>query len=453
MVPSARKSAAFCATQLHQQLRALPQPEHYVVAYSGGLDSHVLLHALVTIRGQCAIPVRAIHVQHGLHPAAGDWAAHCQVVCQALDVPLQVVALQLQPSPGASLEAVAREARYAACWQDALPGTMLLTAHHADDQAETVLLQLLRGAGIAGLAAMPVCRTTASGWHTRPCLSWSRQALQQYAQQQALTWIDDPSNLNTDFDRNYLRQQVMPLLRARWPAASQTLARSASHVAAALPLVQAQARQDLAQSCDSDGRLQVSALRRLPEIRCQQVLRAWILQAGHPVPSQAQLSEIIDQTLEAGSDSQLRIGWQQTELRRYRDVLWLLHRPLPTPPDQPLVWPTEEQVLALPAGCGVLRRIPAAPGIPDRYWQQGRISVRWRSQGLRCRPVGRQGSRSFKKLCQAYGIPPWQRPYVPLLYLDNQLIAVADICMCLEPVTGGNCYQVQWLPADHSMPG
>ncbi len=444
MVPSARKPASFGSAQLLLQLRALPQPTHYLVAYSGGLDSHVLLHALAACRGQYTIPLQAIHVQHGLHPEAGHWAAHCQAVCQTLDIPLQIVAVQLQRPAGASLEAVARAARYAACQRHALPGTMLLTAHHADDQAETVLLQLLRGAGIAGLAAMPVCRTTPSGWHARPCLRWSRHALQQYAQQHALTWIEDPTNQDTDFDRNYIRQQVMPLLQARWPAAHRTLARSAGHVAAILPLVQAQARQDLADSCDPAGQLQVSALRHLSAVRCQQVLRAWICQAGHPVPDQAQLSQITDQMLNAAPEAQPQVAWQQSELRRYRDLLWLLHRPLPPPPDRPLVWPVQEQALTLPAGCGILRRIPAEQGIPERYWQQGRVSVRWRRPGIRCRPAGRQGHRSFKKLCQDYGIPPWQRPYVPLLYLDDQLIAMAGICLCMEPVTGGTCRQLRW---------
>ena len=443
MVSSVHKSTFFCAAQLWEQLCALPQPEHYVVAYSGGLDSHVLLHALAMLQGQYTIPLQAIHIQHGLHPAAEHWAAHCQQICQALNIPLQIVSLQLQLPSGASLEAVARDARYAACQRYALPGTMLLTAHHADDQAETVLLQMLRGAGIAGLAAMPVCHTTASGWHARPCLGWSRQALHQYAQHHELTWIDDPSNQNTDFDRNYIRQRVMPLLQARWPAANRTLARSASHVAAVLPLVQTQTRKDLAKSCDADGHLQVSVLRHLPMVRCQQVLRAWIRQADHPVPNQAQLHQIIEQVLKAASDSQPQIAWEDTELRRYRGALWLLHRPLPPPPDRPQIWPPHMMDLTLPAGCGTLRRIPAERGIPDQYWQQGRLSVRWRRPGIRCRPAGRQGQRSFKKLCQDYGIPPWQRPYVPLLYLDDQLITVADICLCIEPVAGGT--QLQWL--------
>jgi tRNA(Ile)-lysidine synthase len=450
MVPSARKSSAFCPAQLLLQLRTLPQPECYLVAYSGGVDSHVLLHAMAEIQGQCSIPVRAIHVQHGLHPAAADWAVHCQSVCQTLNIPLQVVALQLQLQPGASLEAVAREARYTACWQQALPKSMLLTAHHADDQAETVLLQLLRGAGVEGLAAMPVCRTLSSGWHGRPCLSWTRQALRQYAQQHALVWIDDPSNQNTEFDRNYLRQQVMPLLQARWPAASRTLTRSAGHIAAVLPLVQAQTEQDLAVCMNSVGRLQIAPLQRLSTVRCQQVLRAWIRQAGHPVPNQAHLSEIKDRFLKAIADRQPEVAWQNTRLRRYRGELWLLRRPVPSPPtaDQLFVWPADQMMLKLPAGCGTLRCIPAAQGIPARYWQEYRISVRWRCPGMRCRPAGRQGSRSFKKLCQAYGIPPWQRPYVPLVYRSDQLIAVADVCLCIQPFTGEACYQLQWFADD-----
>ncbi len=453
MVPTANKisgTSPCIVDRIQAVLRDLPQPEQYVIAYSGGLDSHVLLHLMATLRNQGSIPCQAIHIQHGLQTDAADWATHSQVVCQALAVPLQVAHLQLQPEPGASLEAQAREARYAALHRLAPPKSMLLTAHHADDQAETVLLQLMRGAGIQGLAAMPDCRPAPCGWHARPCLGVSRQAMQAYAEQHKLSWIEDPSNQDTDFDRNYVRQQVMPVIRARWPAASRTITRSANHLATTLPIIQAQTERDLADSLNTAGRLQVTALLALPLVRCQHVVRAWVRQAGHPVPNQAQLAEITDKVLHAAPDAQPMVGWQHSLLRRYREQLWLQTRPVPPAPapDTQLAWPAGSTDITLP--CGTLQRIPATEGIPDRYWQQGLMSVRWRTPGVRCQPKGRQGSRTFKQLCQTYAVPPWQRAYLPLLYANEQLIAVADLCVA-EGITllpDDTFSQIRWRIAN-----
>ena len=434
MVPSVNKlsrTSPFSVDRVAAVLGGLPQPDQYLIAYSGGLDSHVLLHVMTVLHAQGFPPCQAIHIQHGLQRVAADWAEHCQAVCQALDVPLQIEHLDLQPPAGASLEAVAREARYAALYRLAPPHSMLLTAHHADDQAETVLLQLLRGAGIQGLAAMPLCRPTPCGWHARPCLAVSRQGLQAYAEQHRLSWIEDPSNQDTDFDRNYIRQQVMPVIGARWPAASRTIARSANHLAATLPIIQAQTASDLADCVNAAGRLQVSALLALPLVRCQHVVRAWVRQSGHSVPNQAQLAEITDNMLHAATDAQPMVAWQDTLLRRFRDQLWLQTRPVPPAPssETQLPWSADCAEIILPPGCGILQRLPAREGIPDRFWQEGKVSIRWRTPGIRCQPRGRQGSRSFKQLCQTYAVPPWQRAYLPLIYQENRLIAVADVCL------------------------
>ena len=451
MVPSAnkqRRSPPFSVDRLLAILRELPQPDQYVIAFSGGLDSQVLLHAMAALQAQGLAPCQAIHIQHGLQPVAADWVVHCQTVCLALGVSLQIEHLHLQPLAGSSLEALAREARYAALHRLSPPNSMLLTAHHCDDQAETLLLQLLRGAGIQGLAAMPLCRSTSQGWHARPCLTWSRQALHAYAMQHKLTWIEDPSNQNIDFDRNYVRQQIMPVIQVRWPAASSTMARSAGHLAATLPIVQAQTDRDLDQSLNPAGRLLVSSLLALPLVRCQHVVRAWVRQMGHPVPNQAQLREITDKVLNAAVDTQSMIGWQQTLLRRYRDELWLLTRPEPPAPlpDTRVSWSAASTELVLPPGCGVLQRVSAASGIPDRFWLEGALTVRWRMPGVRCRPQGRQGSRTLKQLCQLYAVPPWQRAYLPLIYMDERLIAVADLCVCegLEVLPDDTFSQLCW---------
>ena len=451
MVPSVTPpKPIFSLAALFNRLRDLPQPARYWLAYSGGLDSHVLLHAMVALRDQGLPPLQAIHIQHGLQSAADAWARHCQAICKALDVPLHIEHLHLLPQVGTSLEALARTARYTAIQRLAPPQTMLLTAQHQDDQAETVLLQLLRGAGIAGLAAMPDCVETAYGWHARPCLADARQALREYAVAQDLHWVEDPSNQDTAFDRNYLRQEIMPRLQTRWPAAATTIARSAGLLADLLPTINTQVAQDLAACCNIAGRVQINRLLNLPQVRRQQVVRAWIQQAGHAVPSQAQLYEMTDKLLVAAADAQPQVAWGDTLLRRYQGQLWLQPRAMPSAPSlgTQIVWPDQQMALELPPGCGRLHRQSATQGIPDRYWQQDRVSVRWRVPGVRCRPQGRQGTRSFKKLCQTYAIPPWQRPYVPLVYVQERLVAVADYCLCdIQSIPGDTFSQIGWQKA------
>ncbi|MEN9847337.1 MAG: hypothetical protein RL368_77, partial [Pseudomonadota bacterium] len=217
----------FDPTQLLQTLQELPPCRRYWVAYSGGLDSHVLLHALAKLRTHCTAHLHAVHIHHGLNPRADEWAKHCQQVCADLGIPSTVHAIHIPRNTGASLEALARDARYAALKSIIGEGEVCFTAHHGDDQAETVLLQLFRGAGVAGLSAMPRSAPLGNGWQVRPLLNYSRTQLQHYATTQQLHWIEDDSNLDLRFDRNFLRHAVLPILRQRWGSLSPTLQRVA----------------------------------------------------------------------------------------------------------------------------------------------------------------------------------------------------------------------------------
>jgi len=419
----------FDEAALTQVLDSLPQASGWLLAYSGGLDSSVLLHAMARLDRR---PLRAVHIHHGLLPHADAWSGHCLRTCRDLGVPLEVVRLELEIPAGESLEAVAREARYAAIGALLQEGEMLLTAQHRDDQAETLLLQALRGAGIEGLAGMPACRQWRGGWHARPLLGFSRAELQAWAQQRRLDWIDDPSNRDRRFDRNYLRHEVMPLLAARWPAAAQTLARTSGHLADSLEVLQALAQSDL-ESCRRAGELRLAPLRELSRPRRAMVLRAWIREHGHRVPDQRRMQQVEEQVLRADVAGSPRIDWGGVSLRRYRELLCLTPNPLPAEPRDRLTWP-EPGPLRLPAGCGELRLVETEQGLPRRYWSEGRVSVRWPEEGLRCRLQGRAGSRSLKKLCQEWAVPPWERPYLPLVYVDDRLAAVAGFGLC-EGVT------------------
>ncbi|MGB5260270.1 MAG: tRNA lysidine(34) synthetase TilS, partial [Gammaproteobacteria bacterium] len=234
----------FSPDALYIQLLSVPLPAAWQVAFSGGLDSSVLLHAMATLRERFAITLGAVHVHHGLQADADAWANHCRRVCAGYDIPLSVLHADARPVQGESPEAAARHARYTALADWLAPDHCLLTAQHQDDQAETLLLQLLRGAGVHGLASMPVCTAFGEGTHFRPLLLLRRAALHDYALAAGLEWIEDPSNAETGIDRNFLRHAVMPLLQSRWPALSGNLSRSAAHAAEAAGLLDVLAADD-----------------------------------------------------------------------------------------------------------------------------------------------------------------------------------------------------------------
>jgi tRNA(Ile)-lysidine synthase len=441
---------AFTADRLYQVLSGWPRPSRYRVALSGGLDSTVLLHALASLRERLDAPLAAIHADHGLQAGSAAWTDQCAKFCAALDIPFEGVRLGLKPAPGESIEAVARQARYAAFAATMQPGELLLSAQHRDDQAETVLLQLLRGAGVAGLAAMPALSELGPGSLGRPLLEVTRAQLAAYASEHDLEWIEDPSNAALDFDRNYLRHEVVPRLKARWPAAAETLSRSASHCATADQALRALAADDLAQCRLSEHRLAIAPLLQLPAERRNHLLRAWIACAGLPLPPTHKLERVLLEVIPARPDAAPLVTWPGAELRRYRDALWLTPPLPPAEPDWQADW-SGAQALLLPAGLGELTAEQATGGIDPARWQAGRKRVGFRREGLSCTPVGRQGSRPLKKLFQELGVPPWLRERVPLLFIDGELAAVGDLCVCAPFATsapGGDGMRLQWQRPD-----
>ena len=416
---------------LEQLNERFPRPAGYCIALSGGLDSTVLLHAIVAIRGQLRAPLSAIHIDHALQTGSADWMRHCRQQCGQLGIALRTLQVDAFARPGESPEAAARHARYAAIAAALGPRAMLLTAHHQDDQAETLLLQLLRGSGVEGLAAMPAIRAWQGGWHARPLLTWRRTALQAWAAARQLHWIDDPSNAQTVADRNYLRHQVLPQLRARWPAATDNIAHSAVLCAEAAESLRRQAQHDLHGVLSDDRRrLRVAALRELSPAAARRVLRRWLHTRAAPPLPRRRLHEAVEQLCEARPDAALCVVWGGHELRRFRDEVWLMRQDVAAIPSEPLDWVGDE--LALGPGLGRLRRRAGPGGIDRACWEQGRVQVRYRAAGLRCRPAGRSGSRSFKKIAQELRIPPWRRDRMPLIYIDGRIAAIADVCVC-EP--------------------
>lgn len=437
----------FSPEYLLHQLQSRPLPAAWQVAYSGGLDSHVLLHTLAGLRDRLGLPVGAVHVNHGLQDAAPAWEIHCRRVCGLLDLELTVLHVNARHANGESPEAAARQARYAALAAWLPRENCLLTAQHQDDQAETLLLQLLRGAGVHGLASMPTWSKFGQGAHMRPLLAVSRQCLHERAVVDGLAWIEDPSNAETGFDRNYLRHSVMPLLQSRWPALSGNLARSASHAAEAAGLLDAVAASDRQHA---GGRqpdtLSLSALTGLPTARQRNLLRYWMKQLSGHAPSTVVLGRVMNEVLHCRPDAAPCVRWGAYAVRRYRDELFVLAQAAQSAPPLECSWQLREP-LALPGSGGVLTATRTlGQGIRDSAVVADGIHIRWRQGGESCRPAGRDHHHTLKNLFQEAGIPPWQRARIPLLYIGDRLAAVAGLWVC-EPFQAGPReagYRIYW---------
>lgn len=440
----------FDVEPLANSLRHLPTPRRYLVAYSGGVDSHALLGAMARLRTQLQpITVEAVHVNHRLTEHSEQWARHCRTVCQQLGVRCTVLEIDATPRPGESPEAAAREARYEALRAQISDGDAVLTAHQADDQAETVLLQLLRGAGVRGLAGMLAVTRWEGGWLLRPLLEFSRSELLAYATTLGLSWIEDASNQDLRFDRNRLRHQVLPILRQRWPAVSRRLTRSAQHCAEAQMLLDERAQEDLAahrgeSSWEAFG-LEVQALRRLSPARQRNLLRYWIRERGLPVPDQVHLERILTEVLPARHDATPYLHWRGGEVRRFQGRVYALS-PLPSHEAQRRWRWDGLTVLPLPGGAGTLRgkRMRGA-GVPWQWLQGQPLWVGFRQGGERCAQPAMKGSKALKSLLQECHIPPWLRDRIPLIFANEVLLGVADLWTCYNQKIGPDQLGLVWL--------
>lgn len=404
------------------------------VALSGGLDSHVLLHLLAScslLKTQ-GILLQAVHVNHHLSPHSQIWEQHCVAVCAALNITCVVLPVDATAAPGESPEAAARAARYAAFSKQILSGECIVTAHHQDDQAETLLLQLFRGAGTKGLSAMPTFTRLGQGYLFRPLLGITRNRLHAYAQLHGLQWIEDESNVNARFDRNYLRHHLMPLLSQRWPSISTTLSRSAQHCAQTESLLAELLQEELRRlSGSAVGTLSRNKLSLLPVERQYAILRMWLQSSAKLLPTAKQLQHIQRDIVASRYDAMPQVGWSENVVKRYRDDIYVLPRAPDNIDGEHFIWNLQESLLLSPNFGRLTWQYQQGCGIQQRIRDQA-ITVRFRQGGEHCRPVGRRGSRSLKKLFQEWCVPPWQRDKIPLLYLGNELVAVVGYCIC-EP--------------------
>lgn len=432
-------------------LLEIPDVKRWRVAFSGGLDSVVLLSALQRLRESGALPkaLDAIHVHHGLSPDADTWARHCAEVCDALNLPFSQREVVVTAVDGKGIEAAARQARYTVLEQGMVPGDCLLMAHHADDQAETLFLQLLRGSGPHGLAAMPVSRPFGNGLLARPLLGFRRAELAAWAAQAGLCWVEDHSNQQQALDRNFLRHSVVPLLEQRWPSLTTTLARSARLCGESAELLEELAAIDITAAATDDPRaLRWHALAGLSLARRRNLLRDWIVRCGFQLPNAKRLERMATDFWDADPDRNPALCWEGVEMHRYRDRLYLMPALPAFDSARRIAWDISSP-LDLP-GAGRLSAVQRrGAGLALPRTTASPLSVRFRQGGERCRPAGRGGSHPLKKLLQEHAVPPWLRDRIPLIYNGDELIAVADKVICEGYATPVDEYGwvLKWEPA------
>ena len=393
----------------------------FFVAYSGGLDSTVLLHLMHNAR----LPIQAVYVNHHLQNESDDWERHCKENCKNLNISFSVLHAEVEKVAQKSIEDCARKARYNSLHALLNDSSALVTAHHQDDLAETILLQLLRGAGPAGLAAMPKFKKLSKGIHLRPLLDFSRVEIHEYAKSHQLNWIDDPSNDSLDFDRNYIRNIIMPKLSSRWPGAQQTFARSASLQAEAMYCLHELAEIDISSARTKHSMiLNISALQELNDVRLKNVLRYWIRTHNIRVPNRKILQHIVtDIVKKEDIETSPLQTWKEGEIRRYRNQLYLMVPLQPHSPTQVLRWKID-QPLFIESLNRTLRREELEKYGLKLPAEINELTVRFREGGERFKLFGQKQHRSLKNLLNEAEIPPWERNRIPLLFHNDQLISV-----------------------------
>ena len=397
---------------------SMPRPT-LRLALSGGLDSCVLLHALLEAKKTLPFDLQVMHVHHGLSQNADDWAQFCTALCQHHNLPFELVRVQVDQKSGLGIEAAARKVRYEALLKGYFDGLML--AQHQDDQVETFILQLLRGAGLKGLSAM--ARFDSDKRIMRPLLDISRQEIERYASHMLLSWVEDESNQDTSFDRNYCRHELMPIIEKRFPAAQKTLARSVSHIAEAASLLDDLAEID-AQRYLTETALKVDAVQDLSEERAKNLMRWWLARQDVVMPSKERLDEMLVQLREAKSDAKLKIQLGGVLVRRYQGVIYLEHEQQVMPIS--LSWQGESS-LRMPDGSQLIFEKKLGQGLALERLGGHKLRIASRAGGERFKPNLNRPTRTLKYLLQEVNMPPWQRERLPLIYLDDALAVVPNV--------------------------
>lgn len=428
-------SPATLSSRFKQLEEIAGKPARYVIAFSGGLDSTVLAHALAGLKDLdehfADVKILAIHIDHGLQRGSDDWSEQCREAAASFGVKFRSLSVDVQLESGKGPEASARDARYSALHAELRNDDWLLSAHHREDQAETLLLNLIRGSGPAGVAGIGALRRFGPGWLVRPMLDVDRADIHDYAKDKNLDWVEDPSNRDRRFDRNFLRHEVLPRLKSRWPDIAARLQRSAGHAGEASQLLVELAEIDIAALGSRTDRLPIDALSELSTARQRNVVRYALRDLGLSTPTAMQLGRVIDEVIPARVDAQPLVTWPGASVRRYRNGLYLLPENLADAVESCKFEGHEHE---LGAGLGVLNLdFGAQAGLSKETVDAG-LSIKPRAGGERILPYRQTHTRELKKLLQEEGVVPWMRDRLPLIYSGDRLVAVGDLWMAADAV-------------------
>ena len=402
------------------------------VGFSGGLDSTVLLHLLnqyqKTQAKNQSFKLKAIHINHQLQKDADAWSDFCSQFCKNNNIPFQSINVDLVDTKKTGVEAAARNARYQAFSETLSDNDILLTAHHRDDQIETVLLHMLRGSGIEGAAAIDPISKFKHHYLLRPLLNFDRNQLKDYAEKENLQWIEDPSNAEVNFNRNYLRLEVLPLIEKRWPAYRQTIQRFSNNAKSATTVINDYISQDYMHCLNGEkNTLFINTLTQLSLEKRLMIIRYWIKQQNYSMPSESVLLQI-HAALTAYDDANPLIEWGDAIVRRYRNEIYLLPRKKISFQNQDYSFDTKKTLTINGLGKLGAQKI-MGKGISDDY-VNAQIKIIFRQGGEKCQPFGRKGNHSLKKLFQEYAVPPWQREKTPIIMIDNEIAGVVGLFYC-----------------------
>jgi tRNA(Ile)-lysidine synthase len=406
----------------------LPAQSRILIGLSGGVDSVVLLHLLLQLAPKFSWQLSALHVHHGISPNADAWVKFCTELCASYHIPLVIEHVDIAPlREQQGIEASARKLRHAAFAK--LPCDVVALAHHADDQSETLLLQLLRGAGARGASAMPLfAKRDALPNLLRPLLHCSRQEILDYAAAHQLQWIEDESNADDSYPRNFIRHRVLPLLGEKFPAYRDTLARSAQHFAEASSLLDELAQQDAVQAIDGET-MAVAALQSLTPPRAKNLLRYFLHRLGAPMPQAVQLDEMLQQLCNARDDAVVCISFGDWQVRRYQGKVYVLRALGEYDKHIVMSWYGEVQLDWSALNTQLQFKYTQGVGISLEKLQLAQVTLRLRQGGETLRPHPKAATRTLKNLLQEHHIPPWQRDRLPLLYCGEELVCVVGVAI------------------------
>ena len=395
------------------------------VALSGGIDSVVLLHLLHQLQKTKNFTLKASHVHHGLSKNADKWVKFCEKLCTKLSIPLDVNYVNLPQKKSLGIEGDARQLRYEKLLQSKTD--LVVLAHHEDDQAETFLLQLIRGAGVKGLSSMAHFDATRRLW--RPLLNASRIDIESYAKKHKLKWIEDESNQNIDFDRNFIRSKVLPILKNRFNHIIKVISRSSSHLAEAQHLLDDLAKMDLKshlKSINYNHKLQVKALNKLSNSRAKNALRFWLEINDQMMPSKDLLDELLRQVLTAKKDATIKIHLSKDfEIRRYRDEIYIASKKQKNLKNYEIIWAGESEII-LPNGQKLIFKKVKGRGINLKFLSNQKLKIRNRQGGESFKPDSKRPTKKIKQLLQESDLPPWERENLPLIFVGDDLAFIPN---------------------------